>query len=176
MGDRSLRVYDVATGKLVDHAMTDTLSSSIAVSPDGALLAQVDTLTGVVSIRDAKTLRVTGRDLVAPGFVTDLTWLDHGRRIATSSTDGFVHYWDVAERKQPAELPHGSKVEYRARRRRRVSRVLGRDRCGPELDYATARAARAPPAPRRAGTSPATSGTPTSVASRTARRVRSLTA
>jgi DNA-binding beta-propeller fold protein YncE len=112
MGDRSLRVYSAATGKLVDHAMTDALSSGIAISPDGTLIAQVDALTGVVSIRDMETLRTTGRDLVAPGFVTDLTWLDHGRRIATSSTDGFVHYWDVAERKQLAELPHGSKVEY----------------------------------------------------------------
>jgi WD40 repeat protein len=112
MGDRTLRIYDTETGKLVDQTHTDALSSGIAISPDGKLIAQVDALTGVVSIRDTKTLQPTGRDLVAPGFVTDLTWLDHGRRLATSSTDGFVHYWDVAERKQLAELPHGSKVEY----------------------------------------------------------------
>ena len=49
---------------------------------------------------------------MAPGFVTDLTWLDDGRRLATGSTDGFVHYWDIGQRKQIADLPHGSKVEY----------------------------------------------------------------
>ncbi len=112
MGDRSLRVFDVDTGKEVDHTMTDVLSSSLAISPDQKLIAQVDALTGVVSLRDTKTLQPAGRDLVAPGFVTDLTWLDNGRRLATSSTDGSVHYWDVGERKQIAALPHGAKVEY----------------------------------------------------------------
>jgi WD40 repeat protein len=112
MGDRSLRIFDVETGKQVGHTMTDALSSGVAISPDGKLIAQVDALTGVVSIRDTKTLQPTGRDLVAPGFVTDLTWLHDGGRLATSSTDGSVHYWDIAERKQLAELPHGSKVEY----------------------------------------------------------------
>ena len=33
------------------------------------------------------------------------------RRLATGSSDGAVHYWDVAERKQLADLPHGSAID-----------------------------------------------------------------
>ena len=112
MGDRSLRIFNVATGKEVDRTMTDVLSASLAISPDEKFIALVDGLTGVVTLRDATTLRPEGRDLVAPGFVTDLTFLDNGRRLATSSTDGSGHYWDLEERKQLAALPHGSKVDY----------------------------------------------------------------
>ena len=42
MGDKSLRIFDVETGKEVGHTMTDARSASIAISPDGKLLAQVD--------------------------------------------------------------------------------------------------------------------------------------
>jgi WD40 repeat protein len=111
MGDKSLYVFSTDTGAEVRHIGNAALSSSIAVSPDDSLVAQVDALTGVVTIRDATTLRPLGRNLVAPGFVTDLTWLDDGRRLATASTDSTVHYWDIAERKQLAALPHGKKVE-----------------------------------------------------------------
>ena len=111
MGDKSLYVFSTDTGADLRHIANGGLSSSIAVSPDDSLVAQVDALTGVVTIRDATTLRPLGRNLVAPGFVTDLTWLDGGRRLATASTDSTVHYWDIAERKQLAALPHGKKVE-----------------------------------------------------------------
>jgi WD40 repeat protein len=109
--DKSLYVFSTETGRTGRHVATGALSSSIALSPDDSLVAQVDALTGVVIIRDAASLRPVGRNLVAPGFVTDLTWLDGGRRLATASTDSTVHYWDIAERKQLAALPHGKKVE-----------------------------------------------------------------
>ena len=60
MGDRSLRIYDVATGKQVDHTMTDVLSATLAVSPDEKVIALVDALTGVVSLLDTKTLPAVG--------------------------------------------------------------------------------------------------------------------
>ncbi len=111
MSDGSLRIFDVETGKEIAHAMTNARSSGLAISPDEQLIAQVDGLTGVVSIRDTTTLQPSGRDLVAPGFVNNLTWLDDGRRLATGSTDGSVHYWDVIDRTQLAELPHGSGID-----------------------------------------------------------------
>ena len=111
MSDGSLRIFDVETGKELAHAMTNARSSGLAISPDERLIAQVDGLTGVVSIRDTTTLQPSGRDLVAPGFVNNLTWLDAGRRLATGSTDGSVHYWDVTDRTQLAELPHGSGID-----------------------------------------------------------------
>ena len=111
MGDGSLVIVDVATGKEVARTVTNARSSGLAIAPDGTLLAQVDGLTGVVSIRDATTLRPVGRELAAPGFVNNLTWLDGGRRLATASTDGSVHYWDIETRKRVAELPHGSVVD-----------------------------------------------------------------
>jgi WD40 repeat protein len=111
MSDGSLVVVDVETGKQVARTMTNARSSGLAIAPDGKLMAQVDGLTGVVSIRDATTLQPVGRELAAPGFVNNLTWLDDGRRLATASTDGSVHYWDIATRKRLAELPHGSVVD-----------------------------------------------------------------
>ena len=48
-GDRTLRIYNAETGKLVDQTPTDALSSGIAISPDGTLIAQVDALTAGTS-------------------------------------------------------------------------------------------------------------------------------
>ena len=111
MNDGSLRLFNVETGKEVARRMTNANASGVAISPDAKLIAQADGLTGVVSIRDATTLQPAGRDLVAPGFVNDLTWLDDGGRLATGSSDGAVHYWDIPERKLLADLPHGSAID-----------------------------------------------------------------
>ena len=108
MGDATLRVFDVTTGKQLVSKNTGGLSLAVSVSPDDSLIAYSDSLTGQVSIRDARTLDSVGSDIVVPGLVTDMAWLDGGRRLALTSTDGVLHYWDVAERKELAALNHGT--------------------------------------------------------------------
>ena len=122
MGDGSLVIVDVDTGKQVARTMTIALSG-LAIAPDGRLMAQVDVLTGVVSH--------PGRDDVAarrPGcwWLRASSTTSRGStaaRLATASTDGSVHYWDIATRKRLAELPHGSVVD-NVFARRRDGRVL----------------------------------------------------
>jgi WD40 repeat protein len=109
--DRSLRVFDTRSGQQLRDATVGVVSPFLAIAPGGRFIAQYDPLTGVISIRDGRTLRQSGRDLVSPGFPLDLTWMHDGARLAAVSTDGALHYWDIAERRELAQLQHGSKVE-----------------------------------------------------------------
>src|SRR5262249_38218055 len=73
---------------------TDGPGSTLALSPDGALLAQADG-TGV-RVWDLEVNKELGRLAGHQGAVTALAFSPDGRRLATGSSDTTVLVWDVA--------------------------------------------------------------------------------
>jgi WD40 repeat protein len=95
--DRSVRVYDVGSGRLLaagrDRSVAAHGASASALSPDGSTLAVA---TGDRVIRyDARTLQRRGATLTghtAP--VLEVAYSHNGRLVATSSEDGTAAVWD----------------------------------------------------------------------------------
>ena len=101
--DRTLRVYDVGSGRLLrsgrDRYVAAQGASAMALSPDGSALAVA---TGDRVIRfDARTLRRRGVVLTGhTAQVLEVAYPHNGRLLATSSEDGTAAVWDVRSGEQ----------------------------------------------------------------------------
>ena len=105
IGDRSLRLLDAATGKLlreIDRRPSNGLNS-IAFSPDGTLLAAEDKYE--VTLWEVATGRLVRR-MEGRLCVEKLTFTPDGTQlIATPGFEGNVPVWDVATGRQTRTLP-----------------------------------------------------------------------
>jgi DNA-binding SARP family transcriptional activator/WD40 repeat protein len=96
-GRRSVRAYDVDSGRLVASAnlpLSDQQAIGLDVSPDGSTVA-VTSEDRVVRL-NATTLRRRGADLRGPDLAEGGRYSHHGNLLATASSDGSVVVWDTA--------------------------------------------------------------------------------
>jgi WD40 repeat protein len=97
-GSRSVRAYDVDTGRMLasaDHlALPQQDVGGIDVSPDGSTVA-ITSRDRVLRL-DSRSLRPRGPDLRGPDLAEGGRYTHHGDLLATASGDGSVIVWDVA--------------------------------------------------------------------------------
>jgi WD40 repeat protein len=95
-GDDRLRLWDVATGMLRKEIQgPGTRILSVAVSPDGTLIAALD-WGGDLSVRDVATGQQVARvPLGGAGQTKGLTFSPDGRRLASTTPEFHVYLWDV---------------------------------------------------------------------------------
>lgn len=97
-GARPLRVYDVATGRLVRSAVSPLVASSgaraVDLSPDGSTIAVA--VRARVLRYDTGSLRPRGRALKGhASFLHDVAYSHDGRLLATASEDNTAGVWDA---------------------------------------------------------------------------------
>jgi eukaryotic-like serine/threonine-protein kinase len=106
--DRTLRRWDVATGKEVASALQHPEPiSGVAFSVDARIIAAKG--TRVVRLWDAKTGRQIGRDLQVPGSVFSMVFSPDSKTVLTGGADGIVRVWEIDSGRESArfEIGHG---------------------------------------------------------------------
>lgn len=115
--DRSVRVWDVATGGLVwneaQKSEHDDSVYSVAFSPDGRRVASggYDKVVKLWNAGDGQLLRSSDRALDGVGRVTSVAFSPNGNVIAAGSLDDTVRLWDLKEHRQHILQGHASSVE-----------------------------------------------------------------
>jgi WD40 repeat protein len=109
--DGSLRLWDCATGKEVQHGTCAGSRPRSFTALAGSAQAVVGREDGTLAIRDAATGQELRRWPAHPGVVTALAGSADGRRLASAGQDGRVRVWETASGKQLLEL----NADYRLR-------------------------------------------------------------
>ncbi|MEU1737609.1 hypothetical protein, partial [Streptosporangium sp. NPDC020145] len=107
--DRTVRLWDAATGKQIGAPLTghtDTVRS-VVFSPDGTRLASAG-VDKTVRLWDAATGKPVGTPLTGhTDAVASVVFSPDGTRLASAGFDGTVRLWDAATGKQIGALPTG---------------------------------------------------------------------
>jgi WD40 repeat protein len=99
--DPVVRVYSIATGRLVRRLAGKGYAGAVGFSPDGKLLLTSD-YVGDVWLWRANTLRLVRRLLGGRRNIEDADWSRDGTKVAVASADGTARIWDVATGTQMA--------------------------------------------------------------------------
>jgi DNA-binding beta-propeller fold protein YncE len=94
--DRTVRVWDLNTGKVLSSTTQPRIIRHLAVSPDGRLLALSSQGDPVVQVMDVETGKVIHR---LPGHAKEgsvAAFTPDGKRLVTTDMDGVLHLWDLA--------------------------------------------------------------------------------
>jgi WD40 repeat protein/serine/threonine protein kinase len=92
---KSLRIWDAATGQVKLELPNPWVTASVAFSPDGRHLASAN-YDGTVRVWDVKTRKEVVRSpLRHGGFATSVAFSRDGRRLASGSRDETVKVWDT---------------------------------------------------------------------------------
>jgi WD40 repeat protein len=92
----NIDVFDANTGRLKDTlAVAAGGGTSLAMSPDGALLA-VGTVNGMVRLYDTSDYQPAGAALVTQSTVRSVAFNRTGRQLAAGLQNGAVQLWDIA--------------------------------------------------------------------------------
>jgi WD40 repeat protein len=94
--DRTVRVWDLNTGKALSSTTQPRIIRHLAVSPDGRLLVLSSQGDPVVQVMDVETGKVIHR---LPGHTKDgsvAAFTPDGQRLVTTDMDGVLHLWDLA--------------------------------------------------------------------------------
>ena len=92
--DQTVRLWDSATGQLVQIQRNSTSLVALAFEPDGSTLATAD-VTGLVSIRDPASLKVLRTIHGASDKLLNLGFAPDGHSLATCGTSGVIRLWDT---------------------------------------------------------------------------------
>ena len=93
--DRTVRIWDPATGHTITTHRHPARCQAVAWSPDGTRLATAG-VDGTVRLWDATTGQTTTRLAGHTGWVQAVGWSPDGTRVATAGADGTVRIWDPA--------------------------------------------------------------------------------
>jgi len=94
--DRSLRLWNLSSGKFVTAVSLPTPAEAVTFSPAGGILATAHR-NGIVWIRDAGTGQPL-RSFRAAEFLAALDFSPDGRILATFGWDGLINLWDLEAR------------------------------------------------------------------------------
>ena len=106
--DRSVQVWDVATGRARVPIEHETLVSAIDLSPDGRMFATAS-FDKSVHVWDVEAGQ-QGPVLQHGSFIKSVAVSPDGHALATTSLDNTARIWDVATGQQRAELTHRGPV------------------------------------------------------------------
>lgn len=101
--DRSLRLWDVATGNELRRVSGAASVLSVRFSPDGAWLASAGA-DRVVTIREAQSLKAVATLEGHEEPICAVRFSPDGAILASASEDGSVRLWDVARREAKGVL------------------------------------------------------------------------
>ena len=106
---RTVRIFETATGKLIRSFMSPRENYCVAYSPDGSSLAVSDG-EGSLKVYEADTGRLV-TELRHPKGALAIAWHPGGRLLATTCGDRLVRIWDVAAARELHVLAgHGEEV------------------------------------------------------------------
>src|SRR5207245_3166098 len=93
----ALRLWDVASGKLIHRFDASTAGSfnAVAFSPDGRMLAANNPRAPSILLWEVATWQERRRIFGHRGGVVSLCFSPDGRRLASGSKDGTAMVWDV---------------------------------------------------------------------------------
>lgn len=90
-----VRIWNVNSGESKWHAREPSGVRTVAISPDGSLVASGN-FGGEITLRDAATGRVVRQLREFRGSLERLSFSSDGRRLASASNRRMVRIWDVA--------------------------------------------------------------------------------
>jgi WD40 repeat protein len=99
MADRTVRIWDVATGALIETLVGHVdLVLDLAYSPDGAQLASAayDRTVRIWDVATGQSRTLRGHQ----GAIHAVAWLDDAK-LVTGSVDGTVRVWPVPSTETP---------------------------------------------------------------------------
>ena len=107
--DKTVKLWDVATGNIIRSLTHQDYVLSVAFSPDGALLASASTdrtlkLWDVVTGKEMRSFKGTSSDSLCVTFSPD------GARLASANRDNTVRLWDIATGNQIRTLEGGHTI------------------------------------------------------------------
>lgn len=92
--DRSVRVWDTATGRQLRQLPIDEPVSSAAYNPDGTWIA-TGSADGTLRLWDAETGEPIGAPIEQGAMVTSISFSSDGKLVATGGGDGVLRVWDT---------------------------------------------------------------------------------
>jgi WD40 repeat protein len=111
---KEIKLWDLATGKELRTIQPPAQIWSVAITPDGKLVAAAD-FDGKLRLWDAATGKeqavLKGHPGVfSPWYISSLTFTCDGKTLVSGGADGKVKLWDVAtgEEKATFKVPRGS--------------------------------------------------------------------
>jgi WD40 repeat protein/serine/threonine protein kinase len=112
LADRTVRLYEVPTGREASRLDYATLGDRLAVDASGRKVAVSDWGSSVVEVHDLVVGTALGR-FEHPRIVRGLCWSPDGRFLACGCKDSQIYIWDLSDNKQNVVL-RGHQSEVRA--------------------------------------------------------------